>query len=498
MTTALCITVPEAASSVDTIQFKIVLSEEDGTAYIQRHDLTSAICFRSFQQIAWLHDQLASTLTDLLIPPLPDPPLSDQIEDQDIVERKRLQIERFFSKLGLRQEFIEASCFIRFLSDDMTETELGNKNKNALLAFLRFNKSKRPNADKAFRQFKTNETVQDSNMDAHHLQQVRISRQEAFFGNSLEAFERVVRERDALASYMAHMGDLAIEVTQSKNMLGPGVKFDNRDQQRALDQKLQVFGLLMDELCFINNRQQVSELLYMGDILTEYKNTSDPLKAVVNIRTDRLAEYVQAIKQRNKKRDKADKLKLKMAPNSVEVQGAVQEEDKAKQDVEQRREAYLAADSVANREISLFEDWMSSDLKETIKSYVAANIAQERRKLHSMEKAFQKIKEGRSRKLSLNDLEDADEEIPDQEERRRRYRQQYEAPLTLRTSSSLPSLNQGRKKAQGHTLYAPDAIEEEEGYGNTSSSFDERHSVWTMNVPGRTGKHTIPFDEPAL
>jgi hypothetical protein len=165
-------------------------------------------------------------------------------------------------------------------------------------------------------------------MDAHHRQQVRISMQEAFFGNGLEAFERLMREREALASYMAHMGDLAIEVTQSKNMLGPGVKFDNRDQQRALDQKLQVFGLLMDELCFINNRQQVSELLYMGDILTEYKNTSDPLKAVVNIRTDRLAEYVQAIKQRNKKRDKADKLKLKMAPNSIEVQGAVQEEEK--------------------------------------------------------------------------------------------------------------------------------------------------------------------------
>lgn len=170
----------------------------------------------------------------------------------------------------------------------------------------------------------------------------------------------------------------------------------------------------------------------------------------------------------------------------------------AKEDVEQRREAYLAADSVANREISLFEDWMTGDLKETIKSYVAANIAQERRKLHSMEKAFQKIKEGRSRKMSLNDVEDGDEEVPDQEERRRRYKQQYEAPLTLRTSSSLPSLNQGRKKAQGHTLYAQDAIEEEESYGNTSSSFDERHSVWTMNVPGRTGKHTIPFDEPAL
>jgi len=44
------------------------------------------------------------------------------------------------------------------------------------------------------------------------------------------------------------MGDLAIEATQSKNMLGPGVKYDNKERQRSLDQRLQIFGLLMDEL----------------------------------------------------------------------------------------------------------------------------------------------------------------------------------------------------------------------------------------------------------
>jgi hypothetical protein len=51
-------------------------------------------------------------------------------------------------------------------------------------------------------------------------------------------------------------------------------------------------------------------------------------KAVVNIRTDRLAEYVQAVKQRNKKRDKADRLRLKMPHHTPEVQVAIQEEEK--------------------------------------------------------------------------------------------------------------------------------------------------------------------------
>jgi hypothetical protein len=34
----------------------------------------------------------------------------------------------------------------------------------------------------------------------------------------------------------------------------------------------------MDELCFINNRQEISELVRMGDVFAEYKNTTDPLK----------------------------------------------------------------------------------------------------------------------------------------------------------------------------------------------------------------------------
>jgi hypothetical protein len=174
--------------------------------------------------------------------------------------------------------------------------------------------------------------------------------------------------------------------------------------------------------------------------------------------------------------------------------------------VQTQRDAYLKADSIVNREIRLFEDWMNNDLTSSIKTYVEANIAQERRKLKSMEKAFHKIKEGQIQKCSLNDLEE--DENPksriDQEDEGRRRRMQYrqlqlEASSTLRTSSSLPSLNQGRKPV-GRSLYTQDSIEEEEDYGSTTrtGSFDERTSVWTMNVSGRTGRHSVPFEGQAL
>jgi hypothetical protein len=92
---------------------------QDSTEYLQKHNLSSGVCFRSFQQIAWLHEQLLASFPDLLVPPFPDPPLSSQIEDQDIVERKRIQIGRFLEKLGMRQEFNESPSFVHFLSHDM-------------------------------------------------------------------------------------------------------------------------------------------------------------------------------------------------------------------------------------------------------------------------------------------------------------------------------------------------------------------------------------------
>lgn len=54
-----------------------------------------------------------------MLPPLPDQPISSLIDDQDYVERKRLQIERFFDKIMGRSELTENADFIHFLSADM-------------------------------------------------------------------------------------------------------------------------------------------------------------------------------------------------------------------------------------------------------------------------------------------------------------------------------------------------------------------------------------------
>ena len=55
----------------------------------------------------------------VVLPPLPEQPTFAHIDDQDYVERKRLQISRFFEKIVGRQELTEHPDFIHFLSSDM-------------------------------------------------------------------------------------------------------------------------------------------------------------------------------------------------------------------------------------------------------------------------------------------------------------------------------------------------------------------------------------------
>lgn len=75
--------------------------------------------FRSFQQISWLHEKLTRAFPELVVPPLPEPPVSIRMDDQDYVERKRLQVARFFEKVATRPEFTQHRNFMHFMSSEM-------------------------------------------------------------------------------------------------------------------------------------------------------------------------------------------------------------------------------------------------------------------------------------------------------------------------------------------------------------------------------------------
>ncbi|KAI7892957.1 uncharacterized protein EV154DRAFT_417846 [Mucor mucedo] len=306
---SLIISVPEAAATPDTIQFKLVLPT----------------CFRTFQQISWLHAKLKKAFPAVVLPPLPEQPMSAHIDDQDYVERKRLQVSRFFDKIMGRQELTHHADFIHFLSSDMSPTQVG-RSSTSVLAFLKFNRVIKPNTDRGFKSYKASEIIEGNDQDTFHKHQIYILLQESYYGFIAESLNDLITIREGLGDSMAHMGDLIIETTQSKYRLGLGLKFDARDAQRNLDRKMQMLGLLMDELGFVFTRQGKEENMKFGDVMIEYKNSLDPLKVVFNARTVKLMEYVEQLKYRNKKRDRADKLKLRLGMNHPEVKEVIDEE----------------------------------------------------------------------------------------------------------------------------------------------------------------------------
>ncbi|KAI9299550.1 hypothetical protein BJ944DRAFT_292284 [Cunninghamella echinulata] len=259
--------VPEAAASPDTIQFKLVLSgpvkleidknmmiitvplSSSNHTYPEKYEGIQPIVFRSYQQISWLHEQFCK-ITSVVVPTLPEAPDVAQMDDQDYVERKRLQLARYFDKIIRREMFCENEHFIYFLTNDMSPTQVGHHNSKGVLSFLRFNRAPKHSRG-GFHSYKASEPVEGDENDIFHRHQIYILMQESYFGSIAEALLQMIQLH--LADTLTDLGDMVIETTQSKYQLGDGITY--RNLQRTSDRKMQLFGLLMDELGFYVTRQ---------------------------------------------------------------------------------------------------------------------------------------------------------------------------------------------------------------------------------------------------
>ncbi|ORX41547.1 hypothetical protein DM01DRAFT_1313972 [Hesseltinella vesiculosa] len=341
--------VPEAAASVDSIQFKLILGGTHQQAYLEQHATIQPTVFRSFQQIAWLHEQLGQ-LSTVFIPALPEPPKTDMMDDQDYVERKRLQVARYFEKLIQRPPLYNYPSFVHFLSNDMSPAQVSRA--KGVLSFLRFSRPSKLTRAK-FHSYKVMEPVEGDENELFHRHQIYILMLESYFGAMAESLERVIQLRDGLADTLTDLGDTLIETTQSKYQLGEGISY--KDLQRALDRKMQLFGMLMDELGFLITRQGKEEAMEYGDVVLGYKDSMDGLKTIFNTRTQRLMEYVESAKNRSRKRDRTDRLKLRMGLHANEVQAALAEEQQATDALAEHKKEFDTCQSNVKEEMRLFE-----------------------------------------------------------------------------------------------------------------------------------------------
>ncbi|GAA5812158.1 hypothetical protein MFLAVUS_005608 [Mucor flavus] len=381
------ISVPEAAATPDTIQFKLVLEDIQGEP-----DNILPTCFRTFQQISWIHNKLKRKFPTVVLPPLPEQPITSHIDDQDYVERKRLQVERLFQRIMERSELTEHADFIHFLSSDMSPTQVG-PSSTGVLSFLKFNRVIKPSTDRGFKSYKASEMIEGNDQDTFHKHQIYILLQESYYGFIAESLNELIQIREGLGDVMTHMGDLVIETTQSKYRLGLGLKLDARDSQRNLDRKMQMLGLLMDELGFVFTRQGKEENMKFGDVMIEYKNSLDPLKVVFNARTIKLMDYVDQLKHRNKKRDRSDKLKLRLGINHPEVKQVIEEEKEVSESLSKSKKEFDQCQEKVKKEIHVFDIQKSKDLRKAIKDYVNLSIRYENTKLQNLEKTLQDMQQ---------------------------------------------------------------------------------------------------------
>ncbi|KAI8360806.1 hypothetical protein BD560DRAFT_404785 [Blakeslea trispora] len=493
------LTVPEAAATPDTIQFKIVAESES-----QEEANILPTCFRTFQQISWVHGKLKKAFESTVLPALPEPPMASHIDDQDYIERKRLQIERLFSKLSQRKELLEHPDLLHFLSSDMSPTQVGPVH-TGVLSFLKFNRVMKPNSDRVL---KSSEIIEGNDQETFHKHQAYILLQESYYGFIAESLNQLIQAREGLGEVMAHMGDLIIETTQSKYRLGLGLKPDLRESQKALDRKMQMLGLLMDELGFVFMRQGIEENMKFGDVMTEYKNSLDPLKTIFNTRTSKLMNYADQHKYHHKRKERAEKLTTRLGTHHPEAKEAMAEEAEALEQLEKSKQNFDSYQQKAKEEIKFFEDQKCKDLKKAIKDYVNLSLRYEKTKLLNLERTLGDMQQPMIRtifpgyQLSPSTSVTKDDQqstssslLAGSTDHRRKRRQQQKQHLhqnfkemnkPLQSSASLPTRQHKQSEeddlSDTHTNTIPTTnitpiSTKEDNRVSLSASYDERFSI---------------------
>ncbi|KAF9941130.1 hypothetical protein BGZ67_005784 [Mortierella alpina] len=393
---SLKISIPEAASSGGTITFKILVATATSDSVGFEVAPTYPV-FRTFPQVRWLHHKLQTTFLDYVVPPLPES-LSEKLsEDVDQVEQKRVQIERFLQRVCLRQEFATSEAVLWFVGTEMTHLDSVDS-KRATLGFLRFDNIIKPSYDRGMRVYRPTENVEENDQGEFQRRQVYLLAMEQSFTGLLDAGLRLTKEREKLGDAYSQLGDATMEVLSSKHRLGDGQRIDNRERHQALDDEMQVFGVLTDDMRLSIRRQVKAETFQFMDMVQEYKSMLQGLKDVMNLRTDRLSEYVSASKRVTKKQAQVEQAiqKAATAPSADLVDKAKLSLEGANAQLNECREEFQKSQDVVTRELLRYEKDKAKEWQGSVQDYAAKQMMYEKEKLEALERAWDSIRDLRT------------------------------------------------------------------------------------------------------
>ncbi|KAF9438005.1 Vacuolar protein sorting-associated protein 5 [Entomortierella beljakovae] len=347
-TMSLRVSVPEAASSGGTITFKILVNNGN-------NDSTYPI-FRTFSQVRWLQNKLQSAFVDYVIPPIPDSISEKLSEDVDQVEQKRIQIERFLQRICHRTEFATSDPVLWFVGTEMND------------------------------------------QGEFQRRQVYIFAMEQSFTGILETGARLTKEHEKLGDVYSQLGDSTMEVLSSKYRLGDGQRIDNRERHQALDEEMQIFGVLTDDLRLSIRRQAKSETFHFMDLVQEYKSMLQGMKVIMNSRTDRLSDYVSASKNVAKKQGQLEQAvqKAAISPAGDLVDKAQSSVESANAKLDGARDEFSKSQEIVTRELLRYEKDKAKEWQTTVKDYAEKQVMYEKEMLSALEKAWVSIQDLRT------------------------------------------------------------------------------------------------------
>ncbi|KAI9299357.1 hypothetical protein BJ944DRAFT_245352 [Cunninghamella echinulata] len=210
-------------------------------------------------------------------------------------------------------------------------------------------------------------------------------------------------------------------------------------------------------------------------------------------------EYVESAKLRNKKRDRTDRLKLRLGMNAAEVKNAMTEEQQATDDLGESKRKFDECQTNVKNEIKIFETQKTRDLTKSMTNYAHIHLRYERAKLTSLEKTLKEIRSLQPHPISPNHpfhmvMEEEEQQHHasssstttnttsssyrdrnnSNSNKRRHHTNQHRPQKTLQSSMSLPTWT--RKHLDSNDIDNDEDIDIDSNHSNSGSNSNSNSS----------------------
>ncbi|KAJ1920345.1 hypothetical protein IWQ60_007014 [Tieghemiomyces parasiticus] len=395
MTLSLAVT--KAAPHSETLTYRITI--HSGNASKRHEGLASATVFgrtlvspvfRTHQQVRWLHTQLQAYFQSpdrpgVVLPACPEDPDDERTQEAGYQERKRLQLTRFLQRLCARDVVARSEPLLLFLSENMIPQLAVSHRPGRLLRL----KAHRPAADVEFRICLPDEPLEVVDHSRFAQQKTYISDLQRLYRAVHLGLAVVAQgERDLCQSFTT-AGDLALQSLHSRYRLGMHKHGEFLTRHKQFDRQVGTLAICFDDLRDLAVAHGHTQVCTLTDVFYEYAAMCNSVKTIMNDRTRRLADYVDALRTCDRALGEWEKIQSLHSRAHESVQTAAKQ---ASQRLAQCKQAYKAGQAQSDAEVDRFAQATRTDLQQRLQRFARQQVGYERRRLEGYQSALHAVR----------------------------------------------------------------------------------------------------------